>query len=111
MDDQRDGKERTGKKRRGRTIDVRPFLTAGNKKRRPAGNSRLAGLRRLRLHRPDLLELVLSKEMTVNQAMIKAGFRKKRIMVYAEVEPVVAKLKKEFNDEQLKQIIEMLQNK
>ena len=101
-----------GKKWDSRTVDEKNTVyDIHSKKRRPAGTSRMAGLRRLRLHRPDLLELVLSKEMTVNQAMIKAGFRKKRIMVYAEVEPVVAKLKKEFNDEQLKQIIEMLQNK
>jgi hypothetical protein len=44
---------------------------------RPAGNSKEAGLRRLRKERPDLHEKVLAGEISVNKASIEAGFRKK----------------------------------
>jgi hypothetical protein len=40
----------------------------------PTGNSRAAGLRRLKKDRPDLYEQV-GESMTVNEAMVKAGFR------------------------------------
>lgn len=41
---------------------------------RPTGNSREAGLRRLKKDRPDLYDAV-GKSMTVNAAAVKAGFR------------------------------------
>lgn len=44
---------------------------------RPDGNSKQAALRRLRKDRPDLLERVVSKELSANAAMIEAGFRKR----------------------------------
>lgn len=45
----------------------------------PTGNTKEAGLRRLRKDRKDLHEQVLKNEISVNEAMIKAGFRKKMI--------------------------------
>ncbi len=88
---------------------VKLIATVIPRAKRPIGTSRQAGIRKLRNSRPDLLQRVFDKEMTVNQAMIEAGFRKKRIMVYAEIEPVVKKLKEEFSQEDLDRIIEMLQ--
>lgn len=41
------------------------------------GNSRSYALRRLRELRPDLHGKVLANELSVNRAMIAAGFRKK----------------------------------
>ena len=46
----------------------------------PVGNSPAAGLRRLRKDRPDLYEQV-GKNMTVNQAMVEAGFRETPIQL------------------------------
>jgi len=45
---------------------------------RPTGTSKDAALRRLRKDRPDLLERVLSDELSANAAMVEAGFRKKK---------------------------------
>ena len=78
--------------------------------RRPAGTSRQAGLRRLRLHRPDLLQRVLDKELSVNAAMVEAGFRTKRIVVPAKVEAIVQSLKDNFNDDEIAQIVEGLKS-
>lgn len=84
-------------------------LAQDNIGKRRSGSSRFINIRRLRESRPDLLERVLSKEMTVNEAMIKAGYKKKRISVFAEVEPVVEKLKTEFSKKELNRIIKLLQ--
>lgn len=79
------------------------------RQRKPAGTSRTAGIRRLRKDRPDLLQRVLNKEMSVNQAMVEAGFRKKRLVVTKDVELVSNMLKREFSQEDLNLIVEMLQ--
>lgn len=79
-------------------------------KKAPTGTSRQDGIRRLRKDRPDLLQRVLDKEMTVNQAMVEAGYRKKQLVVMKDVNLVSNMLKREFNQEDLAQIIELLQN-
>lgn len=48
---------------------------------RPTGNTKQYGLRRLREHNPDLHNKVLSGELSVNQAMIEAGYRKKTVTI------------------------------
>ena len=73
-----------------------------NNIKRREGNSRFMNIRRLRENHPELLQRVLDKEITVNVAMIEAGYKKKRITVYAEVEPVAQKLKTEFSKKELK---------
>jgi hypothetical protein len=78
--------------------------------RRRAGSPRLVNIRRLREKHPALLQRVLNKEITVNTAMIEAGYKKKRIVVYAEVETVVEKLKTEFSKKELNRIIQLLQS-
>lgn len=80
----------------------------GSRSKAPTGNTRQAGLRRLRLHRPDLLQRVLDHELSVNAAMVEAGFRTKRIMVAANVEAVVQALKDNFSEGEIAQIIEAL---
>lgn len=45
---------------------------------RPAGNTRQAALRRLRKDRPDLLERVVTGELSAHAAAVEAGFRKQR---------------------------------
>jgi len=84
-------------------------LSQDSNSKRRTGNSRFMNIRRLRESRPDLLERVLNREMTVNEAMIKAGYKKKRISVFAEVEPLVEKLKTEFSKKELNRIIKLLQ--
>jgi hypothetical protein len=54
----------------------------------PTGTSRAAGLRRLKKDRPDLYEEV-GKTMTVNEAMVKAGFRVPPLQISA-TDPVKA---------------------
>jgi CRP-like cAMP-binding protein len=52
-----------------------------NVHKRPAGNSAMRGLRRLRTQRPDLHQRVLDGELSVHAAMIEAGFRKPKMTV------------------------------
>lgn len=85
-----------------------PIIVETNAAKRRAGSSRYMNIRRLRASRPDLLDRVLNKEITVSQAMIEAGYKKKRISVLAEVEPVVEKLKAEFTKKDLNRIIKLL---
>ena len=93
-----------GQKRKpGQTI-----VDFSNSKRR-ANSSRFMNIRLLREKHPDLLQRVLNKEISLTEAMIEAGYKKKRISVYAEVEPVVQKLKTEFSKKELNRIIQLLQ--
>ena len=48
---------------------------------RSAGTSRRAGLRRLEKHRPDLYEAYLGGRVSVNAAMVEAGFRPRTVTV------------------------------
>jgi len=54
-----------------------------NDKEKPDGNSKAAGLRRLRKDRPDLHQRVMSGDMTTHAAMREAGFRKPSITLQA----------------------------
>ncbi len=48
---------------------------------RPTGNAADAALRRLRKHRPDLHEQVLTGGLSPHAAMVEAGFRKRTISI------------------------------
>lgn len=72
------------------------------------GNSRQYALRRLRKSRPDLLKLVIENNLSINQAMIKAGFRKKQINNVINQQNVAEILKKNFSQENLSEIIRSL---
>lgn len=82
-----------------------------NRIKAPIGNSRMVSIRRLRKERPDLLQRVLDKAISVNQATVEAGWRKKQLVVKKDIELVVNMLKREFSQEDLDQIIEMLRDK
>lgn len=68
----------------------------------PAGTTRQYGLRRLRKAAESsqeiaqLRDLVLAGEMSVNKAMVKAGFRRKTFTVAEDVGSVVRALRKRF---------------
>lgn len=55
---------------------------------RPSGTTRDAGLRRLRAKTPELHRLVVDGKLTVNQAAIAAGFRRKHVTVPMETSTV-----------------------
>ncbi len=57
-----------------RAKDKTNINNVNNRTERPTGNSREAGLRRLRKDRPDLLEEVVTGKKTTNAAVIEAGF-------------------------------------
>ncbi|MCL5124022.1 MAG: hypothetical protein M1511_05900 [Deltaproteobacteria bacterium] len=71
---------------------------------RPTGNSRAAGLRRLKKDRPDLYDEV-GKTKSVNQAMVEAGFRKKTMTVPTDVEGLAKHIKKHFSTDQIEQLM------
>lgn len=75
---------------------------------RPQGNTRAAGIRRLRKDRPDLHERVIAGEMKVNAAMIEAGFRPKTRSVALDPERIAALVIQEFDPEQIAELIERL---
>ncbi len=82
-----------------------------NKKRKsPVGNNRQASIRRLRKHRPDLLQRVLNKDISVNQAMVEGGFRKKQLVVMKDTKLVAKMLKSNFTQDELEEIITELHN-
>jgi len=63
----------------GRRNDLKDNFVNNINEVRPQGTTKASGLRRLRKDRKDLHEKVLDNDMTVNEAMIAAGFRKKMI--------------------------------
>ena len=75
------------------------------------GNSKQSGIRRLRKDRPDLLEQVLNNEMSVNKAMIQAGFRKKTITIPLDIFDIARILKKHLDHEKIKKLSDILLDK
>jgi len=74
----------------------------------PTGNTRAAGLRRLRKDRPDLHERVVAGELKVNAAMVEAGFRPKTITVPLDTEAVAAAILRHFTPEQIAELVTRL---
>ena len=75
---------------------------------KPRGNSLVYALRRLRETRSDLHQKVLDKELSVNQAMIEAGLRRKTVVVAADVKKICTAIKDNFTDSQIAEIIDRL---
>lgn len=65
------------------------------------GTSKAYGLQRLHNERPDLYELVIEKEMSVNAAMVKAGLRPKTYTVRKDPDDFVRKIKNIFTQEEI----------
>ena len=68
---------------------------------RPTGTNKAYGLQRLHNERPDLYELVIEKELSVNAAMVKAGLRPKTYTVREDPDDFVRKIKKIFTQEEI----------
>ncbi|MFJ9633748.1 hypothetical protein ACIRU8_39250 [Streptomyces sp. NPDC101175] len=75
----------------------------------PSGTSREAGLRRLRKDRPDLHAEVLTGALSTHAAMVKAGFRKRKISIPVTTPQDAAKaLRRNLEPEQIKELAKLL---
>ncbi len=74
----------------------------------PGGNASITAIRRLSRERPDLLVRVRIGELTPHGAMVIAGFRKHTITVPADPEGAARRLRRHFDGDRLKQLIELL---
>ena len=72
------------------------------------GNSSAYSLKKLRTNRPDLHRKVLAKELSVNQAMIAAGFRQKTIFIINDVNKTALVIRKHFNRQEIETLIKCL---
>jgi len=69
---------------------------------RPTGTTAQAGLRTLRKRRPDLHRKVIECEMSVNAAMIEAGFRKKKVqLVLGDIQKIAESLIRHLSRDEL----------
>ncbi|MFM9589850.1 hypothetical protein ACKI1J_14995 [Streptomyces scabiei] len=76
---------------------------------RPSGTSREAGLRRLRKDRPDLHAEVLAGALSTHAAMVKAGFRKRKISIpVTSAEDAAKALRRNLEPEQVKELVKLL---
>ena len=64
--------------------------------KRPEGNTKEKGLRRLRNQRKDLHQQVLDGELSVNAAMLQAGFRKRTATIEHSKEGAIRFLDKNY---------------
>jgi len=74
----------------------------------PRGNAVSYSLRRLRENRADLHQKVLLGELSVNRAMIAAGFRRKSISITKDIEKTARAIREYFNPEEIGRLIEYL---
>ncbi|MFJ5785370.1 hypothetical protein [Streptomyces hydrogenans] len=76
---------------------------------RPSGTSKEAGLRRLRKDRPDLHADVLAGRLSTHSAMVKAGFRKRKISVpVSSAEDAAKAIRRNLDPEQVKELARLL---
>ncbi|MFD5798636.1 hypothetical protein ACFWIO_34920 [Streptomyces diastatochromogenes] len=76
---------------------------------RPSGTSKEAGLRRLRKDRPDLHAEVLAGTLSTHAAMVKAGFRQRKISVPLTTAADAAKaIRRNMDPEQVKELAKLL---
>ena len=91
--------------------------TETKKVKRPSGNSRQAGLRKLRSYAEqnetvaELREKVLLGELSVNAALLEAGLRKKRVTIPKKVDEAAEALRRIYTEEELLQLIQALRPK
>jgi hypothetical protein len=75
----------------------------------PSGTSKEAGLRRLRKDRPDLHAEVLAGTLSTHAAMVKAGFRQRKITVPVGTPADAAKaLRRNLEPDQIKELVQLL---
>ena len=75
---------------------------------RPVGNTRQAGLRRLAKDRPDLHTRILSHQISVNAAMVEAGFRPKTLTIPIDPKRAAQVIKRQFSQDQIDQLVKLL---
>lgn len=75
----------------------------------PTGTSREAGLRRLRKDRPDLHAEVLAGALSTHAAMLKAGFRQRKVSIPVATPAAAARaLRKNLEPDQIKELVKLL---
>ena len=79
-----------------------------NFERTNQGNSLEYALKRLRRHRPDLHGQIIEGRLSVNQAMIRAGYRKPPMKISRALHETAAALKSVFAPKQLEELIALL---
>ena len=85
-------------------------------KRPPISSARQAGLRKLRLYTEQnkqvaaLRDAVLAGEMSVNAALVAAGFRKKRFSIPEDVAGATRALRRRYSQEELHELVELLRS-
>lgn len=72
------------------------------------GNSTEYALKRLRRHRLDLHRQVIAGKLSINQAMIEAGYRKQPLKISYDLQKTVVILKSTFAPSQLEELIALL---
>ena len=75
------------------------------------GNSICASLQKLRRSRPDLHRKCLAKKLSINQAMIAAGFREETVQIPKDVFRTSRKLKQIFDASEISRLIRLLNMK
>jgi len=95
-----------GKRKPGTRTDLRDNVTEVNKTH--GSNSKAYGLSKLNKERPDLFEKVTSDEMSVHAAMVKAGFRKRKIQVEPDPDKLARSIKKHLDEDQIARLIKIL---
>jgi hypothetical protein len=71
-------------------------------------NTKSYGLNRLRNQRPDLHKLVIEGKLSVNQAMIEAGFRNRKFQITKDIEKVCEFIKQNFRDDEIVELVNLL---
>jgi len=79
-----------------------------NDESKTKGNSKAYGLSKLNKERPDLFEKVTSDEMSVHAAMVKAGFRRRKIQVEPDPDKLARSIKRHLDEDQIARLIKIL---
>ncbi|WP_405812626.1 hypothetical protein OG241_50210 [Streptomyces sp. NBC_01390] len=95
--------------RQGRRRDLLDDIQKVAEAAAPSGTSRAAGLRRLRKNRPDLHAEVLAGRMSTHAAMIRAGFRQRKLSIpVSSTEDAAMALRRHLEPDQLTELVRLL---
>lgn len=84
------------------------YYNVGLEEKEKQGTSSAYALRRLQRDRPDLAEQVIMGEKSANEAAIEAGFRQKTITIPVEPTAAARRIRNNFTDEQVAELIALL---
>lgn len=92
-----------------RTDIIRSENSDGSTEKDAGGTSREAGLRRLRKDRPDLHIEVVAGRLSTHAAMVRAGFRKRKISIPVGAPADTAKaLRRNLEPDQIAELVQLL---